>query len=44
MSDILSVDKFYSKSSQENLTKIKHLAEKEALESSKVCQVNKYDI
>ena len=36
MSDILSVDKFYSKSSQQDLTKIKHLAEMETIESGKI--------
>ena len=41
MSDVISVDKFYSKSSQQDLTRIKHLAEMEAIGSS---QVNPYDI
>ena len=43
MSDVISVDKFYSKSSQQDLTRIKHLAEMEAIGSSKM-QVNPYDI
>ena len=44
MSNILSVDKFYSKSSQKDLRKMKHLAEIEAIESGKMYkqQVNIY--
>ena len=42
MSDVISVDKFYSKSTREVLTKIKYLAEREAIESSKLQKVPKY--
>ena len=42
MSDVISVDKFYSKSTQQDQTKIKYLAEREAIESSKIQKVPKY--
>ena len=46
MSNVLSIDKFYSKSSQKDLTKMNHLAEIEAIESGKMYkqQVNIYYI